>query len=222
MYPNRNTFYMKQLLLLIILFAGVAVCDTAEKATNTPAVLAETEKAAAPARDPATVEKKAVEQPVAEQPAEAKPVKESGEDEKTPEEKALEDRQYAREDRRNKRSPPVDTYVDREGWQSGVGYRAMEKYVIRLSHLCRERLPGMVAGIAGGKKGILLSVTFKAKRNFYLAQENTKEFLTAIVEDLEKLPEPVAAQVHVTHNGKQIISAIRPRKGKDVKVKYLL
>jgi hypothetical protein len=215
-------FYMKQVLVLIILLTGAAVCATVEKTTNTPAELAEASNAATPARETAAVEKKAAETQAAKQPVQAEKAKESGDDEKTPEEKALEDRQYAREDRRNKRSPPVDTYVDREGWQSGVGYRAMENYVTRLSHLCRERLPGMVTGIAGGKKGILLSVTFKAKRNFYLAQENTKEFLTAIVEDLEKLPEPVAAQVYVTHNGKQIISAIRPKKGKDVKVKYLL
>jgi hypothetical protein len=148
--------------------------------------------------------------------------KKAAEKEKTPEEKALEDRQYSREDRRNKRSPAVETFVAREGWQSGVGYRAMEKYVTRLSYLCRERLPGMIVGIAGGKKGILLSVTFKAKRNFYLAQENTKDFLSAIVEDLEKMPEPVSAQVFVSQNGKQIISAMRPKKGKEVKVKYLL
>jgi hypothetical protein len=215
-------FYMKQILLLIILPAAFAVCAVAEKTTNTPAEIAEAAKTAVQGQEPATVEKNTAETQAAEQPAETEQAIEPGNDEKTPEEQALEDRQYAREDRRDKRSPPVDTFVDREGWQSGVGYRAMEKYVIRLSHLCRERLPGMVAGIAGGKKGILLSVTFKAKRNFYLAQENTKEFLTAIVEDLEKLPEPVAAQVYVTHNGKQIISAMRPRKGKDVKVKYLL
>lgn len=213
---------MKQLLLLIILLSGTAVCATVEKTTNTPAELAEGANAATPARKAAAGEKKEPETQSAEKPAETQKADGSGDDEKIPEEKALEDRQYAREDRRDKRSPPVDTYVAREGWQSGVGYRAMENYVTRLSNLCRERLPGMVAGIAGGKKGILLSVTFKAKRNFYLAQENTKEFLTAIVEDLEKLPEPVAAQVYVTHNGKQIISAMRPKRGKDVKVKYLL
>ena len=133
---------------------------------------------------------------------------------------ALKAREFQREQLRDRRMQPVETYVDQEGWQSGIGYRSMEHYLKRLARVCRERLPGMVVGIAGGKKGILLKVTFKAKRNFYLAQENTKELLTAIVKDLEKLPEPVAGQVIVTHNGQQIISAIR--KGKEIKVDYLL
>ena len=152
--------------------------------------------------------------------AENEPKENLTDDQKDPEKEAMEERRLEREQRRDKRSPPVEAFVDSEGWQSGVGYKAMEQYVKRLSLLCRERLPGMVTGVAGGKKGILLQVTFKAKRNFYLAQENTKEFLTAIVKDLEKLPEPVAAQVIMNHNGQQIISA--ERKGKDVKVNYLL
>ena len=132
----------------------------------------------------------------------------------------LEERRMDREDRKERRSPPVDTYVNREGWQSGIGYKEMERYVKRLSHVCSKRLPGMVFGIAGGKRGILLQVTFRAQRSFYMARENTEEFLKAIVADLERMPEPVAAAVYVTHNKREIIRA--ERKGKKIVVKFLL
>jgi hypothetical protein len=207
---------MKRLLVVVSGILVIAACFAkAEGKTNSATVAIVSDKAGA-AVEIKLPKLEPVKKPVAESKAE------SVEPEKTPEEKAKEDRLMTREDRRSKRTPAVEKFVSREGWQSGVGYRAMEKYVTRLSYLCRERMPGMVVGIAGGKKGILLSVTFKAKRNFFLAQENTKDFLTAIVEDLEKLPEPVSAQVFVSQEGKQIISAMRPRKGKDVKVKYLL
>ena len=116
---------------------------------------------------------------------------------------------------------PIEVYVDREGWQSGIGYKGMVHYTERLSNHLSKNLPGYIEGIAGGKKGILLMVSFKAQRNFYLAQENTKEFLSAIVEDLaQRMPEPVAPLVTVTHNGKEIIRA--ERVGTEVTVKFLL
>jgi len=122
---------------------------------------------------------------------------------------------------REKAEKPIETYVDKEGWQTGVGYKGMEHYVNRLSAHLGKNLSGYVTGIAGGKKGILLLVTFKAQRNFYMAQENTKEFLTAIVNDLVKqMPEPVAPLVTVKQNGREIIRA--EREGTEVKVTFLL
>ena len=119
------------------------------------------------------------------------------------------------------KNTPIEVYVDREGWQSGVGYKGMVHYAERLSNHLSKSIPGYVVGIAGGKKGILLIVSFKAQRNFYLAQENTKEFLSAIVDDLsQRLPEPVAPLVTVKQNGKEIIRA--ERVGKEVKVQFLL
>ena len=125
-----------------------------------------------------------------------------------------------RESPRRKRSKAVETFLNREGWQSGVGYKEMQRYLNRLAHLCEDRLPGLVNGIAGGKRGILLNVTFKGQKSFYMARENTEEFLAAIIGDLEKMPEPVALAVYVMHNKKNIISAIK-EKGK-IKVKFLL
>jgi hypothetical protein len=133
----------------------------------------------------------------------------------TPENKPIE-----RESPRRKRSKAVETFLNREGWQSGVGYKEMQRYIKRLAHLCEDRMPGLVNGVAGGKRGILLNVTFKGQKSFYMARENTEEFLTAIIGDLEKMPEPVALSVYVTHNKHNIISAIK--KGGKVKVKFLL
>jgi len=121
---------------------------------------------------------------------------------------------------RRKRSKQVKTYLKREEWQSGVGYKEMQRYIKRLAHLCEDRMPGLVNGIAGGKRGILLNVSFKGQKSFYMARENTEEFLSAIIGDLEKMPEPVALSVYVMHNKVNIISATKTN-GK-VKVKFLL
>jgi hypothetical protein len=133
---------------------------------------------------------------------------------------SLEARVQRQDDLMNRRIPGIELYVDREGWQSGIGYRAMQDYVQRLANVCREQLPGLVRGIAGGKRGILLQVTFKGQRKLYFARQNTEEFLTAIVKDLATLPEPVALGVHVTHNQKEIIRA--EHTGREVKVTFLL
>ena len=121
---------------------------------------------------------------------------------------------------RRKRSKAVETFLNREGWQSGAGYKEMQRYLKRLAHLCEDRIPGLVNGVAGGKRGILLNVTFKGQKSFYMARENTEEFLRAIIGDLEKMPEPVALAVYVTHNKHNIISAIK--EGGKIKVKFLL
>ena len=96
----------------------------------------------------------------------------------------------------------------------------MQRYIKRLAHLCEDRMPGLINGIAGGKRGILLNVSFKGQKSFYMARENTEEFLGAIIGDLEKMPEPVALSVYVMHNRVNIISAIK--KGGKTKVKFLL
>lgn len=106
----------------------------------------------------------------------------------------------------------IDIYVDREGWQSGIGLRAMEHYVQRLANHVQKNIPGLIAGIAGGKRGILLVVTYRGRRNFFRARENTEIFLKAIVEDLAtRLPEPVAPYVVVRYEGEDIIVAERIR-----------
>jgi len=125
-----------------------------------------------------------------------------------------------RESPRRKRSKAVETFLNKEEWQSGVGYKEMQRYLNRLAHLCEDRMPGLVNGIAGGKRGILLNVTFKGQKSFYMARENTEEFLTAIIGDLEKMPEGVTRDVFIIHNKKTIISAMK-KNGK-VKVKFLL
>ncbi|MCX7846892.1 MAG: hypothetical protein N2595_02515 [bacterium] len=114
----------------------------------------------------------------------------------------------------------IETYVEREGWQSGVGLRGMEHYVQRLANHLNKNIPGLIAGVAGGKRGILLIATYRGRRNFYRARENTEQFLKAIVDDLAtRLPEPVAPQVVVRYEGTDIIVAMRVR-GK-VHVKFL-
>jgi len=119
-----------------------------------------------------------------------------------------------------RRAAGVEIYVDREGWQSGIGLRGMEHYVQRLANHVQKNIPGLIAGVAGGKRGILLITTFRGRRNFYRAKENTEQFLKAIVNDLAtRLPEPVAAQVIVRYNGADIIIAERVQG--EVRVKFL-
>ena len=125
-----------------------------------------------------------------------------------------------RETPRRRRRSGVETFLNPKEWQSGIGYKEMQRYLKRLAHLCEDRIPGLVNGIAAGKRGVLLNVTFKGQKSFYMARENTEEFLTAIIGDLEKMPEPVAPAVYVTHNKHTIITAIK-KNGK-VKVKFLL
>jgi len=123
--------------------------------------------------------------------------------------------------RRDRELAPIETFVDKEGWQSSAGYKGMEHYVTRMADTLGKKIPGYIVGIGGGKKGVLLIVSFKAKRNFYLAQENTREFLTAIVKDLLKcMPEPVAPVVTMRCGDKEIIRA--EWVGDKVDVKYLL
>ena len=135
-------------------------------------------------------------------------------------ENKIQGNEIEQESPRRKRSKGVETFLNREGWQSGVGYKEMQRYIKRLAHLCEDRMPGLINGIAGGKRGILLNVSFKGQKSFYMARENTEEFLGAIIVDLEKMPEPVALSVYVTHNKRNIISAIK--KNGRIKVKFLL
>ena len=130
------------------------------------------------------------------------------------------DNKIERESPRRKRSKAVETFLNKDDWQSGVGYKEMQRYLKRLAHLCEDRIPGLVNGIAAGKNGILMNVTFKGQKSFYMARENTEEFLGAILGDLEKMPEPVSLAVYVIHNKKTIIIA-RKERGK-IKVKFLL
>jgi len=123
--------------------------------------------------------------------------------------------------RRDRELKPIETFVDKEGWQSSAGYKGMEHYVARMADTLGKKIPGYILGIGGGKKGVLLLVSLKAKRNFFLAQENTREFLTAIVQDLLRcMPEPVAPVVTMRCGDKDIIRA--EWVGDKVAVKYLL
>lgn len=118
----------------------------------------------------------------------------------------------------NELLPAMKTYVDKEGWQTGTGYRQMQQYVKRLAILCENNLKGLIVGIAGGKRGILLRATPKAKINLLKAKENTKEFLTAIVNDLAQFSEPVAPVVYVTIKGDVVAQA--ELRGERVIVKF--
>ena len=85
----------------------------------------------------------------------------------------------------------------------------MQDYVERLKKVFSIRLSGLIEKVAGGKKGILLVVSDKAKRNFFLAQENTSQLLSAIVDDLDTMPEPVLLQVTVNYRNVPIIVCYR-------------
>lgn len=126
------------------------------------------------------------------------------------------DRESARADRDTK---GVETYTDRVGWETADGFAVMDDYVNRLKKVFETRMSGLVEKVAGGKKGILLVVSDKAKRNFFLAQENTSELLCAIVGDLKTMPEPILLQVTVNYRGVPIIVAYS-EKG-EIKVEYL-
>lgn len=153
----------------------------------------------------------------------AKPVPQAPDKEKDPVQQALnarEDRQMDRDERRSARDTKgVETYTDRIGWTTSDGFSVMENYVARLKRVCEERLPGRIDKIAGGKKGILLIIPAKTKKSFFLAQENTAQFLRAIVQDLRTMPEPVLLQVTVNYRGVPIIAAYQ-QEG-EIKVEFL-
>ena len=133
---------------------------------------------------------------------------------------ARDDRRADREIMRSERDTKgVETYVDRTGWETADGFATMEDYVKRLKKVFETRMAGLVEKVAGGKKGILLVVNEKAKRNFFLAQENTSELLSVIVDDLRRMPEPILLQVTVDYRNVPIIVAYS-EKG-EIKVEYL-
>lgn len=156
-------------------------------------------------------------------PAKAEKKVEAPDKEKNPVQKELDarddrraDREMAKADRDTK---GVETYTDTVGWETADGYAVMQDYVARLKKVFETRLTGLIDKVAGGKKGILLVVTDKAKRNFFLAQENTSQLLNAIVDDLDTMPEPVLLQVTVNYRGVPIIVAFR--ENGENKVEYL-
>ncbi len=125
-----------------------------------------------------------------------------------------------KKEREEEEHDDVKIYIAREGWQTSIGFREMQKYLKTLAEICNDRIPRLVYGIAGGKNGIMMQISLKAQRKFYGARENTEEFLSAIVRDLERMPEPIAPEVRMTCSGKEIIKAYRS--GDKIKVKFLL
>ncbi len=125
-----------------------------------------------------------------------------------------------KKEREDEEHDDVKIYIAREGWQTNVGFREMQKYLKTLAEVCNNRIPRLIRGIAAGKNGIMMQISFKAQKKFYGARENTEEFLSSIVGDLEKMPEPIAPQVTMTCNGKEIVKAYRS--GDKIKVKFLL
>ena len=125
-----------------------------------------------------------------------------------------------KKEREDEEHDNVKIYIAREGWQTNIGFREMQKYLKTLAEVCNDRIPRLIRGIAAGKNGIMMQISFKAQKKFYGARENTEEFLASIVSDLEKMPEPINPEVRMTCNGKEIIKAYRS--GEKIKVKFLL
>ena len=125
-----------------------------------------------------------------------------------------------KKEREDEKHDNVKIYIAKEGWQTNIGFREMQKYLKTLAELCNDRIPRLIYGIAAGKNGIMLQVSYKAQRKFYGARENTEDFLSEIVRDLEKMPEPIAPEATMTCNGKEIVKAYRS--GDKIKVKFLL
>jgi len=125
-----------------------------------------------------------------------------------------------KKERDDQKHDNVKIYIAKEGWQTNIGFREMQKYLKTLAEICNNRIPNLIRGIAAGKNGIMMQISFKAQKKFYGARENTEEFLTSIVGDLEKMPEPITPEVRMTCNGKEIIKAFRS--GDKIKVKFLL
>ena len=146
-------------------------------------------------------------------PAKTEKKVEAPKKEDDPVKKELDARDDRRADREIKKADRdtkgIETYTDTVGWETANGYAVMQDYVARLKKVFETRLPGLIDKVAGGKKGILLVVTDKAKRNFFLAQENASQLLEAIVDDLDTMPEPVLLQVTVNYRNVPIIACYR-------------
>ena len=146
-------------------------------------------------------------------PAKAEKKVEAPKKEEDPVKKELDARDDRRADREIKKADRdtkgIETYTDTVGWETANGYAVMQDYVERLKKVFSIRLSGLIEKVAGGKKGILLVVSDKAKRNFFLAQENTSQLLSAIVDDLDTMPEPVLLQVTVNYRNVPIIVCYR-------------
>ncbi len=134
--------------------------------------------------------------------------------------KNLKNLKSLKKEREDEEHDNVKIYIAREGWQTNIGFREMQKYLKTLAEVCNDRIPRLIRGIDAGKNGIMMQISFKAQKKFYGARENTEEFLASIVGDLEKMPEPIAPQATMTYNGKEIIKAYRS--GDKIKVKFLL
>ena len=146
-------------------------------------------------------------------PAKTEKKVEAPKKEDDPVKKELDARDDRRADREIKKADRdtkgIETYTDTVGWETANGYAVMQDYVERLKKVFSIRLSGLIEKVAGGKKGILLVVSDKAKRNFFLAQENTSQLLSAIVDDLDTMPEPVLLQVTVNYRNVPIIVCYR-------------
>ena len=156
-------------------------------------------------------------------PAKTEKTVEAPNKEENPVQKELDARDDRRADREIKKSDRetkgIETYTDTVGWETANGFAVMEDYVARLKKVFETRMPGLIDKVAGGKKGILLVVTDKAKRNFFLAQENASQLLKAIVDDLDTMPEPVLLQCTVNYRNVPIIACYR--ENGENKVEYL-
>ncbi len=156
-------------------------------------------------------------------PAKAEKTVEAPNKEENPVQKELDARDDRRADRESKKADRdtkgIETYTDTVGWETANGFAVMQDYVARLKKVFETRMPGLIDKVAGGKKGILLVVTDKAKRNFFLAQENASQLLEAIVDDLDTMPEPVLLQVTVNYRNVPIIACYR--ENGENKVEYL-
>ena len=146
-------------------------------------------------------------------PAKTEKKVEAPKKEDDPVKKELDARDDRRADREIKKADRdtkgIETYTDTVGWETANGYAVMQDYVERLKKVFSIRLSGLIEKVAGGKKGILLVVSDKAKRNFFLAQENTSQLLSAIVDDLDTMPEPILLQVTVNYRNVPIIVCYR-------------
>ncbi|MBR5902528.1 hypothetical protein IKZ40_09355 [bacterium] len=171
----------------------------------------------------ASLEAREIAEPTNALPAVAEKRIEAPNKEDNPVQKELNARDDRRADRESAKADRdtqgIETYTDTVGWETADGYAVMQDYVARLKKVFETRLTGLIEKVAGGKKGILLVVTDKAKRNFFLAQENTSQLLNAIVDDLDTMPEPILLQVTVNYRNVPIIVAFR--ENGENKVEYL-
>ena len=139
---------------------------------------------------------------------------------------SLSEAEKKRDERSDKRSKieyetdlGIEIHIEGEEWKTARGFQAAKEYANRLAVICSENISGLISGIAIGKRGIVLITNDRARRAFYLAQENTQEFLRAIVGDILKLPEPMAPAVVVRYGNSNMIAAYF--KDNEIKVDYL-